>query len=121
MPALLVDSQLARALATALRERGHDAIHLADWHGGAHRNARDSDLLRLAALEGRVIITYDRATLPRDAYELLAMGTSFAGVLVVTRSVGQADIGAQLAAIVPEIAGRTHWSNTVVYTRRQRS
>jgi predicted nuclease of predicted toxin-antitoxin system len=116
-----VDSQLPRALATALRQRGHDAVHLADWHAGAYRNAADPDLLRLAVPEQRIIITFDLATLPRDAYQFLADGTPFAGVLVLTHSVGQTDIGAQLAAVLAELSRRSDWDNCVVYAQRQRA
>jgi predicted nuclease of predicted toxin-antitoxin system len=113
--AFLVDSQLPRALAKALAGRGHDALHVADWRGGAHRNARDPDLLALAAREGRAIITYDLTTFPNDAYDLLAAGKPFAGVLVVTRAIGQTDIGRQVAAVAAVIAEYDGFENAVIY------
>ena len=113
----LVDSQLPRALAIALTDAGFDAVHVADWHGGIYRNARDADLLARAALEHRAIITYDLATLPNDAYAMLMAGESFAGVLVVTRSIGQGDVGRQRRAVLAALAEHGHLGNVVVYLR----
>ena len=114
-PAFLVDSHLPRALATALTERGCDALHLADWRGGAHLNAADSDLLTLAAPEGRAVITYNSATLPLDAYALLDAGAPFAGVLVVTRAIGQRDVGSQARAVLRATQSRAGFVDEVVY------
>ncbi len=113
--AFLIDSHLSRALATALADRGYDAIHLADWWGGAHRNATDAELLAQAAPEGRAIITFDSATLPLDAYAYLDAGTPFAGVLVVTRAIGQRAIGEQVGAVLHAMEGRDSFANQVIY------
>jgi predicted nuclease of predicted toxin-antitoxin system len=113
--AFLVDSHLPRALAVALAERGHDASHLADWLEGAYLHAPDPELLARAAPESRAIITYDSATLPMDAYALLAAGTPCAGVLVVTRAIGQRDIGGQMRAVMQALIGRYTLADQVIY------
>jgi predicted nuclease of predicted toxin-antitoxin system len=113
--AFLIDSHLPRALAVALTEHGHDAHHLADWLEGAYLNAPDPELLVRAAPESRAIITHDSATLPLDAYALLAAGTSCAGVLVVTRAIGQRDIGGQMRAVMGALRGRSTLADRVIY------
>jgi predicted nuclease of predicted toxin-antitoxin system len=113
----LIDSNLPRALATGLANRGHDAVHLADWHGGLYRNAHDPLLLTLAAAEGRAIVTHDLATFPAEAYAILADGHSFAGVLVVTRGIGRADVGRQVTALLTALAEYGSMTDTVIYLR----
>jgi predicted nuclease of predicted toxin-antitoxin system len=102
-------------LATALAAQGHDAVHIADWHAGAYLHARDAELLARAAPENRIIVTADSATLPLDAYTLLSTGVAFAGVLVVTRAIGQRDIGALMRAVQRTIASQQTLINQVLY------
>lgn len=113
----LIDSHLPRALATSLSALGHDAQHLADWRSGILLNASDAELLTEAGLDERTIITYDSATLPLDAYALLDAGTPFAGVLVLTRSIGQRDIGGQVRAILHALASRTSLAGLVLFVQ----
>ncbi|MGH8977691.1 MAG: DUF5615 family PIN-like protein [Acidimicrobiia bacterium] len=53
---LLVDQNLALRVAELLRDAGHDAVHVRER--GMQR-AEDDEILRLAADEGRVIISED--------------------------------------------------------------
>jgi predicted nuclease of predicted toxin-antitoxin system len=51
---LLIDANLSHRVATALRDAGHDAVHISDRALGA---AEDSEIVTLARAEGRVIIS----------------------------------------------------------------
>jgi predicted nuclease of predicted toxin-antitoxin system len=53
---LLVDQNLARRVAVALRDAGHDAVHVAE-RGLA--SAEDAEIVALAAAEERVIVSED--------------------------------------------------------------
>lgn len=53
---LLIDQNLARQVAVALRNAGHDAVHTAER--GLSR-AEDTEILELAAREGRVVVSED--------------------------------------------------------------
>lgn len=52
----LVDAQLPPALATALTEAGHDAVHVEDV---GLRHAKDTPIWEYALAESRVIVTKD--------------------------------------------------------------
>ena len=121
MPALALDAHLSHALVAALRRQGLDAAHIADWRDGRYRTADDAALLQAAAADERLLVTYDTSTLPLTAFQFLAAGVPFAGVLVLSSRIKQTDIGGQLAAILAECEGRPDqaWANAVVYTRRR--
>lgn len=51
---LLLDEHIWEGLAEALRERGHDVIHI---NHTEHRGVDDEPLIALAASEGRAILT----------------------------------------------------------------
>ena len=53
----LVDAQLPRRLARVLAEAGHDAIHTLDLP--AANRTGDGEIARLAAQEGRVVVSKD--------------------------------------------------------------
>lgn len=48
----------------------------------------DEDVLEWAARENRILLTHDRRTIPRFAYERLASGRKLAGVFIVPRKLG---------------------------------
>jgi predicted nuclease of predicted toxin-antitoxin system len=53
----LVDAQLPKRLAVGLRVAGHDAVHTLDMPAG--NSTTDAEILRLAASEGRIVVTKD--------------------------------------------------------------
>src|SRR6267154_428903 len=57
-----------------------DVIRVADI---GQRTAEDTDILAWAADEGRILITHDRATVPRFAYERVRDGLFMPGVFVI--------------------------------------
>ena len=74
---------LSPTLAAWLRDRGHDAVHVADLGLG---RASDSDLLKQAKQEGRTIITADL-----DYPRLLAMAGATEPSLILFRDGNWAD------------------------------
>lgn len=122
MPALVLDAHLGHALAAALRQRGVDAWHVSLWRDGHYRRADDSTLLQAAAADGRILVTHDTSTVPLAAYQFLADGMPFAGVVVLSSRIKRTDIGAHLVAIMAELEGRPAqaWTSAVVYAGRRR-
>lgn len=71
----LADMGISPRVVEVLRQKGHDAIHLAEQ--GLHR-MMDSDILQKARLENRVLLTHDL-----DFGELLAAsGGSLPSVII---------------------------------------
>lgn len=75
---LLVDQNLARRVATLLRDAGHDAVHVSE-RGMA--SADDEEILALAAAEGRVVLSEDT-----DFGALLASAGASAPSFILLRS-----------------------------------
>jgi nucleoside-diphosphate-sugar epimerase len=82
---LLLDAHVSgRAVARALRERGHDVLaadkerELDGWE--------DERLLSLAASEGRILVTFNVRDFARLAAEWVAGGTRHGGCLLVVGS-----------------------------------
>lgn len=75
---LLFDANLSPEVARRLNSSGHDAIHVADI---GLLSASDPDIMRVAAEEGRVLITADS-----DFAAMLALGEHRAPSVVLLRS-----------------------------------
>jgi predicted nuclease of predicted toxin-antitoxin system len=63
-----------------LREPKLDIIRVQDTELSG---AGDADVLRWAALNARIILTHDRATMPSFAYDRVAAGEPMAGVFII--------------------------------------
>jgi predicted nuclease of predicted toxin-antitoxin system len=76
--------------------------------------AEDPAILDWAAREGRVLITHDRRTIPRFAYERVRAGEPMAGVFIVDNllPVGQAIDQLVLAV---ECSFDDEWKDRVLY------
>ena len=73
----LADAGVSMTTVRVLRERGHDAVHLREQ--GLQRLA-DPEILRKAASEGRIILTFDL-----DFADLMALGIETAPSVVIFR------------------------------------
>jgi predicted nuclease of predicted toxin-antitoxin system len=74
----LVDAQLPRRMAKAIRAAGHDAVHTLDLPDG--NRTKDSQINMLAAAEQRVVVTKDADfvnsfLLTGQPYKLLLIST----------------------------------------------
>lgn len=74
----LVDAQLPKALALALREKGFDAIHTTDLPNG--NDTTDAEINRLSFEENRTVISkdvdfYDSFSARKEPYKLLRVTT----------------------------------------------
>jgi len=49
--------------------------------------ASDPEILAWAKKEGRILLTHDRRTMPRSAYERMADGQSIAGMIVMRATI----------------------------------
>ncbi len=73
-----IDTDLIRGLLA--REPRLDILRIQDL---GLSSARDQELLTHAALDGRVMVTHDRNTMTRHAYERVRAGQVMPGVIVV--------------------------------------
>jgi hypothetical protein len=89
--ALLVDQNFNEHIIDGMTRRnsGLDVIHVRDLDLAA---APDAQLLERAAAEGRVLLTHDRQTIPRHAYDRAAAGQRMPGIFLVSNDmpIGQA-------------------------------
>jgi predicted nuclease of predicted toxin-antitoxin system len=118
---LLLDSHLPRAVAEGLRRAGIDAMALAEWLGGAFREAEDELILTHAAEEGRVIVTFDRRTVPSLLARWAAGGRSHAGVVLIDeKTIRQDDRRGLIRALQAFVAEHADedWRNQVRYLPR---
>lgn len=53
------------------------------------RTAQDPDILAWAAAEGRILLTHDRKTMTKFAYQRVAAGLPMLGVFVIRDQIGQ--------------------------------
>ena len=74
----LVDAHLPKSLATFLREKGFDAVHMSELPMG--NDTSDSEINRLSLSENRIVISkdadfYDSFTAKKEPYKLLHVKT----------------------------------------------
>jgi len=97
---LLLDEMCSPAIAEQLRRRGHDV--LAALERDDLRGLSDEDVLELAALERRVVVTFDAGDFSRLALRFRAEERDHHGVILVSprRFSASADgIGALVRAL----------------------
>ena len=79
-PKFLLDEHISPTVAKILTKRGLDARAVA---ASDLATMSDADLLRLAAAEGRVFVTYDAGTVPATFSELFRAGAELPGLILI--------------------------------------
>jgi predicted nuclease of predicted toxin-antitoxin system len=92
-----LDENLSDKIARAARENGVDVI---SSHECGRNNLIDAEQLRLAALDGRCLVTGDRDDYVALTWQCMADQTPHAGVLIVAHSLRQSDIGGLVRALI---------------------
>lgn len=87
-------------MAHGLRERGVDAVTLAEWQGGDHLDASDDEILFAARGDRRTLVTYDVGTVPSRLRVLIEAGEAHGGVVLVSAKTVPANaVGALVRAL----------------------
>jgi hypothetical protein len=88
---LLIDQNFDHDILRGLERRIPRLDYVTTGEIGMSRSP-DPELLRWAAIAGRVILTHDQSTMPDHIAELLSNGGTIAGVIIVPRGlpIGQA-------------------------------
>ncbi len=74
----------------------------------------DPTILEWAALNGRILLTHDRATMPDFAYERLVRGEQMAGLFVVNDQMPTRQAIDELLVLV-DCTEQVEWKNIVLY------
>jgi predicted nuclease of predicted toxin-antitoxin system len=120
---LLLDIHIDPTVATVLKADGIDVASLRDWREGDDREASDEVILAEAREEQRVLVTYDKRTVPPIVRRWTGAGQTHAGVIIVDRrTVPQEDIGGLIRALRAFVSehGESDWSNRLDYLRPPR-
>lgn len=80
-PRFLLDAHISPVVAEILAKDGVDVRAVA---GSPLAAAEDDELLELAAKEARLFVTYDNATVPATAADLLNHGLEILGIVYVS-------------------------------------
>lgn len=110
---LVSDENLRGAIIRGLRRRAPD-LDLVRVQEVGLRQADDPTVLEWAASERRILLTHDRKTIPRFAYDRVDLGQFMPGVFVVSNqlSVGQA---IEEILMVAESNSEEEWRDWVTY------
>jgi hypothetical protein len=120
---LLLDIHIDPLVAKALVAEDIDIVSLRDWQAGDDREVPDDVILADALFEGRVLVTYDKRTVPPLVRRWMHEGTTFAGVIIVDRlTIPQGDIGGLIRALRAFAIeqGDADWTNRLDYLRTPR-
>jgi predicted nuclease of predicted toxin-antitoxin system len=77
-------------------------------------SASDLDILEAASNEGRVLLTHDASTMPREAFDRIRFGQPMPGLVVCAQ---QLPIGTAITdiALLAECSEEGEWANKVIY------
>jgi predicted nuclease of predicted toxin-antitoxin system len=101
---------------------GLDIESIRHWKGGQFTNRPDEQILRAAAGEGRVLVTFDVRTIPPILAEFGVAGEDHGGVIFVSaKSIPQNDFARLARAIVQivEQQGDADWTNRLIFLSRE--
>ena len=93
-------------------------VHIASWERGAWLGFHDALLLKSCAEHELILVTFDRATLPWHAGQVVREGDDHGGLVLFRRSVRVADYGHQarlLTGFWSQDSSTWDWANRIVY------
>jgi hypothetical protein len=110
----VADEDLDVNILRGLRAR-EPVIDILDVKTSGLRGRKDPDLLALAALQGRIVISHDRDTMPRHFRARIEAGKPAPGLFIVSQR--ESTIGAVIDSIVLVWAASEaeEWRNQIVY------
>jgi predicted nuclease of predicted toxin-antitoxin system len=82
-------------------------------HAASLEGVEDREVLRIAARDGRVLITHDKATMP-DAFGEFVQSSESPGVIVISRGYKLADVAEELV-LIWATSESEEWVNRIVY------
>lgn len=118
---LILHENLALAVKRGLERVGIDVIAVADWQDGRIRSAEDDEILISAAIEQRVLVTFDLKTLRPLVRTWSAGGHHHAGIIFIDDGTfRQDDVGGVVRALRTLVAehGDEDWKDRVEFLRR---
>jgi hypothetical protein len=120
---LLLDEHVSPAVAKIVRKISPDIeiVSIHHWRDGQFINQPDERILRAAAIEGLVLVSFDVNTIPPVISEFANSGESHAGVIFVSiRTFAQNDVKGLARALVELVSrhGGDSWANRVDFLTR---
>lgn len=121
---LLLDEHLPKSVAATLgRARaGADARHIAEWENGRWLGEEDPILLEGLWHDRRILVSYDRATLPGYLAERISEQKDHAGVIFVDQERFPAsrigEMARALAKLLTAYPTQSGWINRIVTLTR---
>lgn len=109
----LADEDLHGAIIDGLRAR-EPAIDILDVKDSGLRKTRDSDLLELAAIEHRIVLSHDRGTMSRHYRDRLLAGHPTAGLILISQRAQLGDV-IEYLILVWAAMERHEWAGRIVF------
>lgn len=118
---LLLDAHVSgRRIGVALRTRGHDVLAVSEERD--LDGCPDEELMELAGIQQRILVTFDVADFPRICREWLEAGKSHHGCAVVV-GIRHHEFGAIVRALEGTFQARPHprdWRDCLTFVSRSR-
>lgn len=117
---LLLDEHLSPQLVEVVRSLAPalDIVSIHHWQEGQFTNQPDERILRAAAAQDRVLVTFDLRTIPAILAEFVVCGECHGGVLFISANSFASNDSKSLARALVNRAQRTpneDWRNRVVF------
>ena len=118
-PSLLADENTSHRLVAACLslDPAFPIIHISEWEGGAYLSAKDPVLLMTLREARKVLVGFDRASLPMHAGALTREGLGHSGIVIFRRSVSPVAYGKQARLLVDYwgVSAEQDWSDRIEY------
>jgi len=102
-PRFLLDAHISPVVAEILAKDGFDILAVA---GSPLSGAEDDELLQFAASERRLFVTYDNATVPATAADLLQQGMEIPAIIYVSSATIPSNDFSGLARTLKRLAAK---------------